>query len=58
LSAELNTLVEKTVLPALRVDAAEGTTVQFTGCAEAPETAAEAGEPLLTIIPVHAEVRR
>ena len=57
LSAELNTLVEKTVLPVLREKANVGTTVQFAGCAEAPDSAADAGEPLLTIIPVKAEVR-
>jgi predicted lipoprotein len=56
LSAELNTLVEKNVLPALREKAVIGTTVQFAGCAEAPEVAADAGEPLLIIVPVHAEV--
>jgi hypothetical protein len=32
--------------------------VTFAGSAEAPETAAAADEPLLTIIPVMAEVRR
>lgn len=58
LSAELNALVERTVLPPLRADAVVGATVGFVGCAEAPEGAADAGEPLLTIIPVHAEVRR
>ena len=57
LSAELNALVEKSVLPALREKATVGTTVHFVGCAEAPESAAEAGEPLLTLVPVQAEVR-
>ena len=58
LSAALNTLVEKNVLPLLRDQAVVGATVHFAGCAEAPESAADAGEPLLTIIPVQAEVRR
>ena len=31
-----------------------GMTVEFAGCAEAPESAADAGEPLLTIVPVQA----
>jgi len=57
LAAELNALVEKSVGPLLRERAVVGTTVHFAGCAEVPEGAAEAGEPLLTIIPVHAEVR-
>ena len=57
LSAELNALVEKTLLPALRETAGVGATVQFAGCAEAPESAPAAGEPLLTIVPVLAEVR-
>jgi predicted lipoprotein len=57
LSADLNALVEKEVLPALREKASVGATVQFAGCAEAPETAADAGEPVLTIVPVQAEVR-
>ena len=52
LSAELNALVEKTVLPALREQAIVGATIQFAGCAEAPESAADAGEPLLTVVPV------
>lgn len=56
LSAELNTLAEKNVLPLLRDKAVVGTTVHFAGCAEAPESAADAGEPLLTIIPVQADV--
>lgn len=57
LSAALNALVEKNVLPPLREKAVVGATVHFAGCAEAPESAADAGEPLLTIIPVQAEVR-
>lgn len=57
LSAELNTLVEKNVLPILREKAVVGTTIHFVGCAEAPESAADAGEPLLMIVPVQAEVR-
>ena len=56
LSAALNTLVEQNVLPPLRAQAVVGTTVHFAGCAEAPESTAEAGEPLLTIIPVQAAV--
>ena len=52
LSAELNALVEKTVLPALRDQASVGVTLHFAGCAEAPESAPDAGEPLLTIVPV------
>ncbi|WP_414663622.1 DUF2291 family protein [Horticoccus sp. 23ND18S-11] len=57
LSAELNQLVERKVLPALRDKAVVGATVQFVGCAEAPESAPDAGEPLLVIVPVQAEVR-
>lgn len=57
LSAELNSLVEKNVLPLLREQAVVGATVHFAGCAEAPESAADAGEPLLMIVPVQAEVR-
>jgi predicted lipoprotein len=57
LSAALNTLAEKNVLPLLREKAVVGATVIFAGCTEAPESAADAGEPLLTIIPVQAEVR-
>jgi len=57
LSAELNALVEQAVLPALRDQAKVGTTVQFVGCAEAPDSVADAGEPLLIIVPVKAEVR-
>jgi predicted lipoprotein len=57
LSAELNALVEKNVLPALRDRAQVGAAIVFAGCAEAPEAAPEAGEPLLQIVPVQAEVR-
>jgi predicted lipoprotein len=57
LSAELNALVEKHVLPALRDRAIAGATVHFVGCAEAPESAPDAGEPLFTLVPVQAEVR-
>ncbi len=57
LSGALNALVEKDVLPALREKAIVGATVHFAGCAEAPESAAEAGEPILTIIPIHTEVK-
>lgn len=57
LSAALNALAEKNVLPLLREKAVVGATVHFAGCAEVPESAADAGEPLLTIIPVQAEVR-
>ena len=55
LSAELNALVEKNVLPMLREKATVGVTVQFAGCAEAPEDAAPSG-PLLVIVPVSASV--
>ena len=57
LSAELNALVEKNVLPALREQAIVGATIHFAGCAEAPESAADAGEPLFTLVPVQAEIR-
>jgi predicted lipoprotein len=57
LSAALNTLVEKRVLPPLQAHGVVGATVTFAGCAEAPESAPEAGEPILTIVPVRAEVR-
>ena len=57
LSAELNALVEKNVLPALRDRAIAGATIHFVGCAEAPESAPDAGEPLFTLVPVQAEVR-
>lgn len=57
LAAELNKLVESEVLPVLREKANAGAMVTFAGCAEAPETPAAGDEPLLTIIPVMAEVR-
>jgi predicted lipoprotein len=57
LSGALNTLVEQNVLPLLREKAVVGATVHFAGCAEAPESAAEPGEPLLTLVPIQAEVR-
>lgn len=57
LSAALNTLVEKNVLPLLREKAEVGATVHFVGCAEAPESAPDAGEPLLTVVPVRVEFR-
>ena len=54
LSAELNALVEKNVLPLLREQANLGAMVQFAGCAEAPDEP-PAG-PLLTLVPVSANV--
>ncbi len=57
LSAELNALVEKSVLPALRENTTVGATIHFAGCAEAPESLPDAGEPLLTIVLVQAELR-
>jgi len=57
LAAALNALVEKNVIPGLRDRAVVGAEVQFAGCAEAPDSAAGAGEPLLIVIPVQAEVR-
>jgi predicted lipoprotein len=57
LSAELNALVEKEILPGLRDKANVGASVYFAGCAEAPESASDAGEPLFTVVPVQAEVR-
>lgn len=56
LSAELNTLVEQSVLPLLRDQAVVGAVITFTGCAEAPESAPEAGEPLFTLVPVRAAI--
>jgi hypothetical protein len=49
LAAELNALVEKNVIPALRDQAAVGTEVVFSGCAEAPESLPASGKPLLSI---------
>lgn len=57
LAAELNALVEKNVLPALREKAGVGAVVEFIGCAEAPGETADPGEPLLAIVPVRGEVR-
>jgi predicted lipoprotein len=57
LAAELNKLVESQVLTGLREGADVGAVVTFAGCAEAPESAAPPDQPLLTIIPVMAEVR-
>lgn len=58
LSAELNARVEASVLPPLRAKAEPGTVVRFAGCAEAPESLDAPGEPVLTIVPVEAEIRR
>jgi len=55
LSAELNRLVEERVQPVLKTGVTVGFTVTFAGCAEAPETLPSGG-PLLTIIPISAEV--
>ncbi len=57
LSAELNALVEKNILPPLRERALEGTEIAFAGCATAPETIPNRGEPLFVIVPVQASVR-
>lgn len=57
LSAELNRLVEEKVQPALKAGIAVGATIAFAGCAEAPETLPAAGAPLLTFIPLQAEVK-
>jgi len=54
LAGALNQRVESRVLPVLRDRAQIGALVTFTGCAEAEEPAP--GGPLLTIIPVRAEV--
>jgi predicted lipoprotein len=56
LAAELNRLVEARVLPALRERAILGMEVSFIGCAEAREGVV--GGPLLTIVPIQAEVHR
>ena len=56
LSGELNTLVETQILPALREKALPGTSISFTGCAEAPESLPAAGAPLLVFIPIKAEI--
>lgn len=57
LAAALNTLVEQRVLPALKEKAQVGAVVDFVGCAEAPESAADPGEPLFAVVPVQARVR-
>jgi predicted lipoprotein len=54
LAVELNQRVESRVLPVLRARAKVGAQVGFTGCAEA--VGAGAGRPVLSIIPVRAEV--
>ena len=56
LSAELNRLVETQVQPPLKAAAIIGATLTFAGCAEAPESLPAAGAPLLTFIPLQAEV--
>jgi len=56
LSAELNRLVEARVQPPLRASVAVGATLTFAGCAEAPEALPAAGAPLLTFVPLEAEV--
>ncbi len=58
LSAELNRLVEQQVQPSLKAGIAVGATITIAGCAEAPETLPAAGAPLLTFIPIQAEVKR
>jgi predicted lipoprotein len=55
LAAELNERIESRVLPTLRDRAQPGTQVRFTGCAEAVEPTS--GQPLLTIVPTHVEIR-
>lgn len=57
LSSELNALVEKNILPSLREGAVEGTGITFTGCAPAPESIPDRGEPLFTVVPIQATVR-
>lgn len=56
LSSELNALVEKNILPLLRERALEGTEITFAGCAPAPETVPDVGEPIFVIVPVQASV--
>lgn len=56
LSAELNALVEQTVLPTLRQRGKVGAAITFAGCAEAPDFAADPGEPVLAIVPVEAQL--
>lgn len=57
LSAELNKLVEERVQPTLKSGVAVGALVTFAGTAEAPETLPATGAPLLTVIPLQAEVK-
>ncbi len=57
LSAELNALVEKNLLPVLSARARIGAAVVFTGCVEAPENLPEANEPILSIVPVEVRIR-
>jgi predicted lipoprotein len=56
LSAELNALAESRVLPSVREQAVVGSSVNFAGCAPAPEGAG--AEPLLVIVPVSFSVKR
>ena len=56
LSAALNRLVESRVHPVLRERAIVGARLDFVGIAEAPETAAVAGQPLLVFVPVQVEI--
>lgn len=56
ISAELNRLVEERVQPGLR-GLAVGTSIRFTGPAEAPESLPGDG-PLLTFVPIEVEVER
>jgi predicted lipoprotein len=55
LAAELNRLVEARVLPGLRDKAQVGARIAFAGCAEAADPVA--GRPLVSLVPVYAEVR-
>lgn len=57
LSAELNRRVEAQVQPAIKTSVVVGATLVFAGCAEAPETLPAAGAPLLTFIPLQAELK-
>ena len=56
LSAALNAHVDTDVTSTLRTEAEEGAVIRFAGCATAPESLAERGEPILIIIPVEAEM--
>lgn len=55
-SAQLNSLVERTVLPRLRAQAVVGATIDLVGCAQAPEDAPGPGQPVLTLVPVRARL--